>query len=86
MMNTVKMLSPSQSRPVPRRGLSRTEAATYLGISASKFDELVKDGRMPRPRMIDSRKLWDVYELDMAFDELPREDGAPVAGNSWDDR
>jgi hypothetical protein len=36
--------------------------------------------------MIDSRKLWDVYELDMAFDELPREDGAPVAGNSWDDR
>jgi excisionase family DNA binding protein len=83
--STVKMLSPSQSRPVPRRGLSRTEAAIYLGISASKFDELVKDGRMPRPRIIDCRKVWDVYELDMAFDELPREDGAPAA-NSWDDR
>ena len=81
-----KTLSPSLSRPVPRRGLSRAEAAIYLGISPSKFDELVKDGRMPRPRMIDSRKLWDLHELDMAFDELPREDSLPTAGNLWDDR
>jgi predicted DNA-binding transcriptional regulator AlpA len=83
---TGKALSLSQSRPVPRRGLSRTECAMYLGVSPSKFDELVKDGRMPRPRIIDSRKVWDVYELDMAFDELPREDGPPIAGSSWDDR
>jgi hypothetical protein len=41
---------------------------------------------MPRPRIIDARKLWDVYELDMAFDELPYEDSPPVAGKSWDDR
>ena len=58
----------------------------YLGISPSKFDELVKDGRMPRPRIIDRRKVWDVYELDMAFEELPREDDPPMAGSSWDDR
>jgi predicted DNA-binding transcriptional regulator AlpA len=57
-----KSLSPSQVRPTPRRGLSRTEAATYFGISPSKFDELVEDGRMPRPRMVDKRKVWDVYE------------------------
>jgi hypothetical protein len=82
----VKALSPSRWRPVPRRGLARAEAAIYLGISPSKFDELVKDGRMPRPRIIDCRKVWDVYELDMAFDELPREDGASTAGSSWDDR
>lgn len=82
----VKVPPPSQSRPLPRRGLSRTEAAIYLGISPSKFDELVKDNRMPRPRVIDSRKVWDIYELDMAFDELPRENGPPAAGNSWDDR
>jgi hypothetical protein len=50
----------------------------YLGISPTKFDELVKDGRMPRPRNIDNRKVWDVYELDMAFDELPREDSPPM--------
>jgi predicted DNA-binding transcriptional regulator AlpA len=81
-----KALSPSRCRPIPRRGLSRTEASIYLGISPSKFDELVRDGRMPRPRMIDSRKVWDVYELDIAFDELPREDSRPILGSSWDDR
>jgi hypothetical protein len=80
-----KSLSPSQSRPVPRRGLSRTEAALYLGISPSKFDELVNDGRVSRPRLIDTRKVWDVFELDLAFEELPRDHDRP-AGNSWDDR
>jgi hypothetical protein len=39
----------SQIRPVPRRGLSRDEAAMYVGISPSKFDELLADGRMPSP-------------------------------------
>lgn len=28
---------------------------------------------MPRPRMIGSRRLWDVQELDAAFRALPRE-------------
>jgi predicted DNA-binding transcriptional regulator AlpA len=83
---SVRALSPSQSRPVPRRGLSRSEAAIYLGVSTSKFDELVADGRMPRPRFIDSRKVWDVYELDMAFDDLPREHSPSITGSSWDDR
>jgi hypothetical protein len=58
----------------------------YVGISPSKFDELVTNTRMPRPRLIDCRKVWDVHELDMAFDDLPREDSPPLAGNSWDDR
>ena len=71
----------SDVRPVPRRGLSRTEAAMYIGISGSKFDELVADGRMPAPVKIDGRKLWDIRDLDLAFDELPREDSTP---NSWD--
>ena len=69
----------SAVRPIPRRGLSREEAAMYLGISASKFDELVRDGRMPGPKRIDGRKIWDVRQLDLAFDDLP------VDSNSWDD-
>ena len=74
----------SAVRPIPRRGLSREEAAMYLGISASKFDELVRDGRMPRPKRIDSRKIWDVRDLDVAFDALPSEN--PLSqGSSWDD-
>jgi predicted DNA-binding transcriptional regulator AlpA len=72
-------------RPVPRRGLSRDEAAMYVGISPSKFDQMMGDGRMPAPRRIDGRKVWDVLELDLCFDELPHDDAAPI-GNSWDDR
>ena len=53
----------------------------YIGISARKFDELVADGRMPGPVRIDSRKLWDIRHLDLAFDELPRENSP---SNSWD--
>jgi predicted DNA-binding transcriptional regulator AlpA len=71
----------SEARPVPRRGLSRDEAAMYIGISAGKFDELVADGRMPEPLKIDGRKIWDIRSLDLAFDALPRENPTP---NTWD--
>jgi hypothetical protein len=54
----------------------------YVGISASKFDELVVAGRMPRARVIDRRKVWDIRALDAAFDELPYENGpATQAGD-----
>jgi predicted DNA-binding transcriptional regulator AlpA len=59
--------------PIEPRGLSRVEAARYLGISPSKFDELRKDGRVPPARMIDGRKVWDVRDLDAAFEALPLE-------------
>jgi hypothetical protein len=55
----------------------------YVGVSPGKFDELVKDGRMPEPRRIDARKVWDVRALDVAFDALPCEDADQ--GTSWDD-
>jgi hypothetical protein len=74
----------SHIRPVPRRGLSRDEASMYIGVGASKFDEMVADGRMPPPRKIDNRKVWDIRQLDAAFDALPSESPA-VAGTSWDD-
>lgn len=54
------------------RGLSRGEAAYYFGVSASLFDEMVRDGRAPSPRLINSRTVWDVRELDCSFDCLPR--------------
>jgi hypothetical protein len=55
----------------------------YIGISPSKFDELVAAGTMPTPVKIGGRKVWDRHELDLAFDALPRED-APEAGASYD--
>jgi predicted DNA-binding transcriptional regulator AlpA len=71
----------SDSRPVPRRGLSRTEAAMYIGISPTKFDALVADRTMPRPVKIGGRNVWDIRDLDLAFDALSSEDSAP---NSWE--
>jgi predicted DNA-binding transcriptional regulator AlpA len=68
----------------PRRGLSRVDASLYVGISPAKFDQMVADGRMPNARRIDGRKVWDVRELDLCFDDLPHADS--TLGNSWDDR
>jgi hypothetical protein len=66
-----------------RRGLSRVEAADYIGISPTKFDMLVADGRMPGPVPIDARRVWDIRDLDVAFDSLA--DGSNTSDDSWDD-
>jgi len=58
---------------LPPRGLNREAAAQYVGIGVSKFDEMVTDGRMPGPKRIDGRKVWDKVALDCAFDALPGE-------------
>jgi hypothetical protein len=63
----------ASTRPVPRRGLSRDEAAAYFGISASKFDQMRNDGRVGPARVIDGRKVWDIFELDQVFEALPRD-------------
>jgi hypothetical protein len=56
----------------------------YLGISGSTFDEMRSNRQIEPPRLIKGRKLWDIRDLDMAFEALPRED-APGIGSSWDD-
>jgi hypothetical protein len=59
----------------PPRGLSRVQAAAYIGVSPSLFDEMVADGRMPGPKRINSRVTWD------RFEELPDRD--QVADDDW---
>lgn len=65
--------------PCPREplGLSMEHAAAYLGISLSLFLRMVADGRMPRPRRADGRRIWDADEIAAAFRSLPR-DGPDV--------
>jgi predicted DNA-binding transcriptional regulator AlpA len=75
----------SHNRPVPRRGLSRDESAMYVGVSPTTFDKLVADGRMPQPRRIDGRKVWDIRALDLHFDMLPIHGDASHPANSWAD-
>jgi predicted DNA-binding transcriptional regulator AlpA len=64
------------------RGLSREQAAAYVGVSPSLFDTLVKDGRMPAPKRINARTVWDRLQLDAAFVALPSND-QPI--NPWDE-
>lgn len=59
---------------LPPRGLSRVYAASYIGVSPSKFDEMVADKRMPRAIRIDGRRVWDRHKIDEAFSALG-EDG-----------
>lgn len=70
----------SDSLSYPPRGLSREEAARYVGLGATKFDELVKEGKMPKPKRVGSRTVWDRVALDIAFTDLPDVD----SGNFFD--
>lgn len=71
--------------PLPRslapRGLSRVQSAAYVGVSPTLFDEMVTDGRMPQPKCINTRKIWDRAELDEAFEILP----STTDVNPWDE-
>ena len=67
--------------PSLRRGLSRIEAAGYVGVSPSLFDLMVQDGRMPGPKLINTRTVWDRFALDRAFEALPDRDSQ----NPWDE-
>jgi hypothetical protein len=65
------------------RGLNRLKAAAYIGVSPTKFDELVKDCRMPVAKRVDGRKIWDRRALDEFFEALP-EDGMTET-NPWNE-
>jgi predicted DNA-binding transcriptional regulator AlpA len=65
------MRIPERQHVVEPRGLSRTEAAFYVGVSPTLFDQMVKDGRMPSPKRINTRTVWDKRQLDEAFAALP---------------
>lgn len=58
----------------PRRGLSRVDAALYIGVSPSMFDQLVKQGTMPKPLHLGARVVWDIRALDAAFEALRGDD------------
>lgn len=61
----------------PRRGLSRDEAARYVGVGTTKFDQMIEAGEMPRPIAIGGRRIWDIRALDAAFDALAEPVGRP---------
>jgi excisionase family DNA binding protein len=72
------------SRALPfdcARGLSRAEAARYVGVSPGTFDKLVSDGLMPKAKRVRTRLIFDREAIDLAFSALG-DDGE--SKNDWD--
>ena len=63
----------------PRRGLRRGEAALFVGVSPTKFDQLVREGLMPQPIRVGGCVLWDIKRLDLAWDAL----GSEQVDDGW---
>jgi len=55
---------------IPPRGLTRDQAAEFVGLSAGSFVEQVKAGILPPPISFGRRKVWDVQALNSALDRL----------------
>ncbi len=60
-----------RTQTIAPRGLRRPDAASYVGVSPTKFDEWVARGVMPQPKRMDGVVIWDRVTLDVAFEELP---------------
>lgn len=69
----------------PRRGLSCGEAAAYIGLGQTKFLALVGEGKMPKPVRIDRRAIWDIRDLDRAFDAMREDAMNDDVDDGWGD-
>jgi predicted DNA-binding transcriptional regulator AlpA len=67
-------------------GFRRTEAAAFIGVSASKFDQMVKAGDMPEPHRIGGVVIWRGDDLLAAFNRLTGrgDDGEVSPQDAWD--
>lgn len=68
----------------PAIGLSRKQAAVYVGVGVDLFDTLVKNGGLPQPVRLGSRLVWDRRRLDAAFDKLQGLSPALTGGDDVD--
>jgi predicted DNA-binding transcriptional regulator AlpA len=71
----------------PPRAMKAERGAAYLDMSRSKFLELVEQGRLPRPKIIDGIRVWDRLAIDSAFSDFPdrTDDGSVERRNTFDD-
>ena len=80
----IKLFDRPQVHNVKRRGLSRSEAATYIGVGITKFDQLVQAKEMPQPKKFGGRSVWDMNALDRAFDDIGSASQPACNANAWD--
>jgi hypothetical protein len=65
-------------------GLPEAEAAVAIGVSSTKFRELVAAGTMPAARVVGGKLVYDVDELRLAFKSLPHQ-GGDAEVDTWAD-
>jgi hypothetical protein len=65
-------------------GLPEAEAAVAVGVSQTKFRELVATKAMPAARVVGGKLVYDVDELRLAFKSLPHQ-GGDVEVDTWAD-
>ncbi len=56
-------------------------AQTRASGALCRRETEVKEGRMPKPKHEGSRRIWDRFGLDLAFEKLPSADEV----NPWDE-
>lgn len=66
------------------QGLSRLEAAAFVGIGTTTFDSMVRDGRLPQPRRFGRRAIWDRDTLAAALGGAAAPAANGVEPNPWD--
>lgn len=76
---------PRRARYWTPRGLRAPDAAAYIGVSQTKFRELVEAGKMPAPKRDDKVVVWDRDALDAAFDDWGGTESPSPCRNSFDD-
>lgn len=65
-------------------GLPELEAAVAVGVSPTKFREMVAAGEMPAARIVGGKLVYDVDELRLAFKMLPHQ-GGETEVDTWSD-
>ena len=78
------MINPAIPLNYAPLGLSREEAAQHIGIGTTLFDEMVADGRMPPPKCINTRRVWNRVAVEQAFAALPDDSHPSNDDNPWD--
>lgn len=52
------------------RLVDRRRAAAYVGVTAGRFEQLVRDNVVPPPVMVDNKRRWALALLDVARDAV----------------
>ncbi len=60
------------------RLIDRRRAAAYVGVTAGRFEQLVRANVGPSPVMVDNKRRWPIALLDVAKDSCRKQHAVPA--------